>query len=147
MNPLDYFSNVFKQPFTNIQFKNTNITEIKTIIKSLTTKNCYGYNVLSNIILKISMPFITSPVTYICNKALTTGEFPTHLEYAEVKPLFKSGENTELSNYRPIYVLTSFSKIFEKIIYKRLYHHLNYNNILVNQKFGFRKNLCPTLAT
>jgi hypothetical protein len=51
------------------------------------------------------------------------------------------------SNYRPISVLTSFSKIFEIISYKRLYHHLNYNNILVNQQFGFRKNLSTTMAT
>jgi hypothetical protein len=83
----------------------------------------------------------------MCNKALTTCEFPTCLKYAEVKPLFKSGESTELSNYRPISVLTSFSKMFEKIIYKRLYHHLKYNNILVNQQFGFRKNLSTTMAT
>jgi hypothetical protein len=64
------------------------------------------------------MPFIISPLTYICNKSLTTGEFPVHLKYAEVKPLFKSGKNTELSNYRPISVLTLFSKSFEKIIIK-----------------------------
>jgi hypothetical protein len=44
------------------------------------------------------MPFITSPVTYIYNKALTTGKFPTRLKYAKVKPLFKNGESTELSN-------------------------------------------------
>ena len=60
------------------------------------------------------MPFITLPLTYICNKALTTGEFPTHLKYVEVKPLFKSGESTELSNYRQISVLTSFSKFLKK---------------------------------
>ena len=147
MNPLDYLSNVFKQPFPNIQFKNTSTKEIEKIIKSLTTKNSCGYDEISNKILKMSMPFITSPLTCICKKSLTTGEFPTRLKYAEVKPLFKSGKNTELSNYRPISVLTSFSKIFEKIIYKRLYHHLNYNNILVNQQFGFRKNLSTILAT
>jgi hypothetical protein len=63
-----------------------------------------------------------------------------------VKPLFKSGKNTELSNYRPFSVLTSFSKIFEKIIYKRLYHHLNYDIIVVNEQFGVRKNSSTTVA-
>jgi hypothetical protein len=51
------------------------------------------------------------------------------LKYAEVRPLFKSGSNKELSNFRLISVLTSFSKTFERIIYDRLYQHLNYNTI------------------
>jgi hypothetical protein len=65
INPLDYLSNVFKQPFPNIQFKNTSTKEIEIIITSLTTKNSCGYDEISNKILKISMPFITSPLIYI----------------------------------------------------------------------------------
>ena len=93
------------------------------------------------------MTFIVSPLTYICNRSLATLEFPTRLKYAEVKHLLESGNNAELPNYRPISVLTSFSKIFEKIIYNRLYHLLSSNNILVRQQFGFRKNLSTTMAT
>jgi len=57
------------------------------------------------------------------------------------RPLFKKGDRTEFSNHRPISLLTSFSKIIEKIIYKRLYCHLNDNNILVNDQHGFREKL------
>jgi hypothetical protein len=64
------------------------------------------------------MPFIIFPLTYVCNKSLATSKFPTRLKYADVKPLLKSGNNSEVSNYRPIPVLTSFSKIFEKIVYR-----------------------------
>jgi hypothetical protein len=64
-----------------------------------------------------------------------------------VKPLYKKGDKTEFSKYRPISLLTSFSKIIEKIIYERLYCHLNSNNILVNEQFGFREKLSTEMAT
>jgi hypothetical protein len=48
---------------------------------------------------------------------------------------------TEFSNYRPISLLTSFSKINEKIIFKRLYNYLNDNNILAGDQYGFSEKL------
>jgi hypothetical protein len=51
----------------------------------------------------------------------------------EVKPLYKKGDKVEISNYRPISLLPTFSKIIEKVIYKRLYSHLNRNNILAKE--------------
>jgi hypothetical protein len=111
-NPLDYLHKVFSQPFPQMQLKSTSINELKEIIKSLKTKDSCVYDETSNKILKVSMPFIVSPLTYTCNKSLSMGEFPARLKYAEVRPLFKSGINTESSNFRPISVLTSFSKIF-----------------------------------
>jgi sarcosine oxidase/L-pipecolate oxidase len=73
--------------------------------------------------------------------------FPERLKFAGVKPLYKKKEKSGLSNYRPISLITSFSKVIEKIIYRRLYDHLNINNILVNEQFGFRDNLPTEIAT
>jgi len=56
-------------------------------------------------------------------------------------------DKTEFYNYRPISLLTSFSKIIGKIIFKRLYFHLNNNNIFVNEQFGFREKLSTETAT
>jgi hypothetical protein len=150
MKPLDYLRNIFNQPFSKIQLKNISAKEIKKI-KSLKTKNSCGYDDISNKILKISTPSIISPLTYICNKSLSAGEFPTHLKYAEVKPLFKSGKNTELSTHQFLFLLHS-AKFFGKIMYKRLYHHLNYNNILANEQYkksaqiyilSLKNRVCP----
>ena len=77
---------------------------------------------------------------------MSTSTFPDRLKLSEVKPLFKKGEKINPSNYRPISLLTSFSKIFEKIIYSRLYKHINKNEILAREQFGFRQKSSTELA-
>ena len=63
-----------------------------------------------------------------------------------MRPLFKKGDTTEFSNYRPISLLTSFYKIIEKIIFKRLCNYLSDNNILVGDQCGFREKLSTETA-
>jgi hypothetical protein len=50
------------------------------------------------------------------------------------------GERTDISNYRPISLLTTFSKIFERVMYARLYQHVQVNNIIAPEQYGFRKD-------
>jgi hypothetical protein len=77
----------------------------------------------------------------LCNKHLTSGIFPSWLKYSQVTPIFKKGNKFELSNYRPISLLISFSKIFEKVIYKRLINHASTHNILYKAQYGCRTNM------
>ena len=77
---------------------------------------------------------------------IPTGIFPTRLKFAEIKPLHKKGEKSNISNYIPISLLTSFSKIFEKIMFTRLTHHPSDNHILANEQFGFRNELSTNSA-
>jgi len=86
------------------------------------------------------MPLITSPLTYLGNKSIYKGGFPARLKYSQIIPIFKKGNKTELANYRPISLLTSFSKIFKKLIYTRLNKHVILYKILAKEKFGFRSN-------
>jgi Notch-like protein len=85
--------------------------------------------------------YISSPPSYICNRTLFTSLFPDRLKYAAIRSLFKRGNKDYISNYRSISILTSFSKIFEKVMQIRLLKHLTDNNILVKEKYGFRTNL------
>jgi fructose-1,6-bisphosphatase/inositol monophosphatase family enzyme len=78
---------------------------------------------------------------------LSTGIFPARLKYSHIKPIFKKGIKTEISNYRPISLLTSFSKVFEKVIYKRLHYHIKGNNILAKEQYGFRNNSSTEIAS
>ena len=119
---------------------------IRNVIKSLKSKNSHGYDEISTKLLKLSAPFILSPLTHICNKSLSSGIFPDRLKYSEIKPLFKKGDKLNISNYRPISVLSSFSKVLEKAVYNQLYDHCRKHNILVGEQFGFRNKLATTDA-
>jgi hypothetical protein len=81
-----------------MKFKNTSTKEIENIINSLKIKESSGYDEISIKILKISAPFISSPLSCICNKSMLSGTFLTRLKYAIVKPLLKKGdkENSQL---------------------------------------------------
>jgi Notch-like protein len=80
-------------------------------------KYSYGYDEIPQHVLKISLPFILSPLPYMCNKSLNLGVFPTRLKYSQINPIFKKSDRTDVANYSPISLLTSFFKIFEKVIY------------------------------
>ena len=116
-------------------------------VKSLKSKNTGGYDETSTHILKLNTPYIISLLTYICNAVLNTSTFPDRLKYAIIKPIFKKGDDQDITNYRPISLLTSFSKVIEKLIYARLFDHITTNSILVNEQYGFRTQYSTELAT
>ena len=120
-------------------FKSFSTQEIISIIKSLKAKDSFGFDEVSSKLLKICAGYISSPLTYICNKAISTGIFPDCLKYSIIKPMYKKGDRSDLANYRPISMLTSFSKVLEKALCKRLMEHIDNNNILNDHQFGFRK--------
>jgi Notch-like protein len=78
--------------------------------------NSYGYDEIPTKILKNAVDYILSPLTHIVNRFLSTGIFADCLKFSEIKPIYKKGNRKLISNYRPLSLLTSFSKIFEKVI-------------------------------
>jgi hypothetical protein len=93
-DPLTFLRQNLNKSFPYIKLKNTTTFEISEIINSLKRKDSHGYDEVSTRVLKISNPYITSPLTYIFNKTLATGIFPDRLKFSEVKPLFKKrGQN------------------------------------------------------
>ena len=89
---------------------------------------------------------ICSPFTNICNKSLSNGIFPNNMKIAKVIPLFKSGENDIFTNYRPVSLLSQFSKILEKLVDRRLDSFFDKHKILVEQQYGFRKARSTSMA-
>ena len=123
----------FKLPCSNMKLKYTTPKEIEKIIKSLKSKNSHGYDGIPMKILKVSTPFITSPLTYIRNKSLSSCILPSRLKFSEIKPLHKKGDRKDINNFRPTSLLTSSSKILEKVIYMRLCQRINKTNILATK--------------
>ena len=89
---------------------------------------------------------IANPLSYICNLSLTHGVFPETLKTANVISLFKKDNQMFFNNYRPVSLLSTFSKILEKVMYERLLDFLNEHKILFQYQFGFRKNHSTQLA-
>jgi hypothetical protein len=103
--------------------KPTTIKEIEKIICSLKTKDSCGYDQTFIPVLKLTTPYISSPLNYICNQIIYCGKFPERLKYSAIKLLYKKGDQL-ISNYRPVSLLTSLSKIVEKVMCNRLRNHL-----------------------
>lgn len=146
-SPLIYLTKHFKNDFPKIQTVRTKPNEIKNIIKKLKVKNSCGYDGLSSKIVKYCTSELCRPLSTICNNILGTGIFPDRLKFAMVFPLYKKGDKYKMGNYRPISLLTTFSKIFEKVIYKRIYNHINKLKILSPMQFGFQTQLTTSNAT
>ncbi|XP_073235694.1 uncharacterized protein [Porites lutea] len=91
-------------------------------------------------LLKSSLSLICAPLTYIINLSLNSGVVPQEMKIARVIPLFKSGDKSLFTNYRPVSVLPVFSKFLERIVYNRLINFLNKYDILSHNQYGFRKN-------
>ena len=89
---------------------------------------------------------IITPLSYLINLSLETGIVPAILKISRIIPLFKKGDTTLFTNYRPISLTSQFLKIVEKVFYVCFYSFLNHFNILSNSQFGFRKNLNTTHA-
>ena len=118
------------------------ITEIETMkaIDTLENKSSSGHDGISNKIVKLLKNEISKPLTVIINQMLKTGIFPDSFKTSKIVPLFKKGDHGLLTNYRPISLLPTISKVFERVIYDQMYLYFNNNNLLADEQFGFRKN-------
>jgi hypothetical protein len=89
---------------------------------------------------------VSKPLTRIFNQSFVTGIIPDEFKTSLVTPIYKANADNQFENYRPISVLTCFTKILEKLMYKRLIKFVEKNNILTDYQYGFRKNRSTELA-
>ena len=104
----------------------------------LNSNKSVGPNSLPIKILKPHIDSLAKALAAIINISFKEDKFPTALLLAKVAPVFKKDDPQLCSNYRPISVLSTFSKIYEKCMYTRLYSFLEKHNLLFNKQFGFR---------
>ena len=117
-----------------------NAYEIFDIIKSLDLNKSLGPNSIPIYILKACNNYFSVIIAKLINLSFETGIFPDICKFAKVIPIFKKEDPLLCSNYRPISLLPIFSKIFEKIIYTRMYKYLEKNDLIYDRQFGFRSN-------
>jgi hypothetical protein len=128
----NHLLNMNETPLTPIDTKNA--------LEQLQTKHSLDPMNISTAFLKLISQQICAPLTHIFNLSITSGEIPVQLKTAKIVPIFKSGSPTDMNNYRPISLLSSFGKILEKIVANKLTSFLETNKLISNCQFGFRKN-------
>ena len=136
-SPLDYLSNrtsnsLFPTPVTFI--------EVNDLINTLNQSKSVGPNSIPIKLLKILGSLVSPLVALLVNQSFQSGVFPDKLKIAKVITLFKKGNPEPPSNYRPISLLPIFSKIFEKLMYRRLFRFLEVHSVLYSLQFGFQEN-------
>ena len=107
-------------------------------IKALKPKNSAGADLMSSKLLKYVGNTICPVLTHLLNISFRTGCFPSQLKLAKVVPVLKAENCHQFTNYRPISLLSSVSKIFEKCAAWQLIEYLNAQKIIYNNQYGFR---------
>ncbi len=87
-------------------------------------------------LIKSVIEHIVKPFTHICNQSFLTGTFPSNMKTAKVIPFFKNGDRHRFFNYRPISLLSQFSKIFVH----RLDNFIDKHRLLSDHQYGFKSN-------
>ena len=111
--------------------------EVQSVLEILPLGKATGPNGLSNRILRELSSQVSAPYCSLFNQSLRLGVFPSSYKEANVCPVPKKGDLSLVTNYRPISLLNSESKLFERIVFKYLYNHLHRNNLLSSMQSGF----------
>jgi len=113
---------------------------------NLDSSKAIGHNDIPVKYIKKVAEYIYQPLSFLFNTSIQSGIFPEGMKTAKVIPIHKGGDKEIVSNYRPISLLPTFSKLFEKLTCTALTDHLENNNLLYDYQFGFRKRRNTTLA-
>ena len=122
------------------------VKEVISTISCLNHQKGSGPNGLPSKILLMLKDEISIPLTIIFNISQRTGTYPRLLKLSKTIPVYKKGSKMEISNYRPISLLSNINKIFEKLMYNRVYKFLEENKCLYSLQFGFRRKHSTTHA-
>ena len=141
-----YLTNNYKDSMFLDRIITENEVETEIANMNININKSPGHDDLCSRIIKTTSKEISKPLTHIFNLTFEMGIIPDKLKIALVTPIFKVNENNKFENYRPISVLTCFSKLLERLIYKRLIKYVEKNKILSKHQCGFRKNRSTELA-
>ena len=139
----DYVQHSIYETFS---FSEVSENDTLKLLCGLKESKAAGLDKINAKLVKDSAEVICPTLTKIFNRSLQQGIFPEDLKNAFVSPIYKNGDKSDCSNYRPISILSTIAKVLEKTVYNQLISYLNENNILSNSQFGFRKQHSTTTS-
>ena len=138
-NPLLAGDSVVNQKNTRFKFKHISALDIRDAIAKLKTANSFGNDTISSYFLKLALPVMETSFAIMFNTSIETSQFPNLWKLARITPIFKGGDRSDRSNYRPISILPVISRLFEKLIADQLYQYMNENDMFSSNQSGFRR--------
>ena len=134
----NYMDSIFFAPLT--------LEGLKNIVLNLNNSENGGHLGIPTKVVKSHADVICPVLLPLYNKCIETGYFPKDLKIAEVIPIHKNSDRNICNNYRPISILSVFSKILEKYIYSQLSSFVEKHKILTVHQCGFRKGVSTNVA-
>ena len=116
------------------------LEEVTSIIRNIKSRKAVREIDVDTKFAQYSNMIISPIICDLFNSCIEQGFFPDALKVTEVVPVFKKGNSIQATNYRPIFRLSQFSKILEKLVFTRLYSYLEKLDLLSRCQYGFRKN-------
>ena len=135
-NPLSFLEGYNAEE--HLQFETVSNELVMGIIKDMNMTGAGADGINARLLKKLS-PFIISEITHLMNICIRCRIFPKCLKVALIRPLHKTGQKSLFTNYRPISILPTISKILERIICNQLVEYLTFNGTMYDYQFGFRK--------
>lgn len=127
-------------------FEEITTEEIIQITKQMPGNKAVGADEITVNILKDNIDILGHPLKRIFNQSFITGIYPEALKTGRVTPIFKADDPNNITNYRPITILSCINILFEKLIAKRIISYIQKYNILSQNQHGFRKNYSTATA-
>ena len=141
-DPLSYLSGNYPN---SMVMTPVGLAEVMAVIKSLKNKKT-SVQEFSVKIIKENSHLLAPALKILFNQSISHGIFPSKLKIATIIPLHKANSKLDQNNYRPISLLSIFSKIFEKLMMNSLSNYLNSKSIIHPSQFGFQKSKNTHLA-
>ena len=148
----DYFASVFTKEtsdtlptlpesvYPTISDISVTYNGVVNLLKNIKEYKAHGPDKIPNRLLKECATEIAHPLVLLFQASIKQSKVPSEWKHALVSPIFKKGDRSLPSNYRPVSLLCVSCKILEHIIYSEIMKHLNSHEILSDAQHGFRQN-------
>ena len=139
-------SNNMSACHSTFSFNTITPQEVQNAIKQLSLSSGAGLDGIESRYIKLASHILMFPLADWFNLSFSTCEIPTMWKYSRITPIHKGGDVLDPNNYRPISIICTVTKVFEKIIFNQISHYLKINNVLSPFQSGFRPNYSTTTA-
>ena len=140
LNPLSLVENLMKNRTCSFSLKPVHPDEIEKIISSLKSTNSCGLDNIDSYVIKLAKSELIPVITHIVNLSISQHTFPLAWKTAKIIPLHKKDELTAAQNYRPVALLSIFSKILERAVFLQIIDYMENNDLLHPSHHGFRRH-------